>query len=116
MDPILHYVAQSGSRELFRLAVLALAFGVPFALGAFFGDGRVDRPRRSLIFKSIRELVAAIPSDHQTRLRHRRANTSPHDSPLLRILSGSLLGPKGGNGGTNRGKQSDRRSIDAQRR
>jgi CPA2 family monovalent cation:H+ antiporter-2 len=43
---ILHYVAHSGSRELFRLAVLALAlgvafgsaelFGVSFALGAFF--------------------------------------------------------------------------------
>jgi CPA2 family monovalent cation:H+ antiporter-2 len=44
---ILHYVAHTGSRELFRLAVLALAlgvaflaaelFGVSFALGAFFG-------------------------------------------------------------------------------
>jgi CPA2 family monovalent cation:H+ antiporter-2 len=43
---ILHYVAHTGSRELFRLAVLALAlsvafgsaqlFGVSFALGAFF--------------------------------------------------------------------------------
>lgn len=43
---ILHYVAHSGSRELFRLAVLALSlgtafgasaiFGVSFALGAFF--------------------------------------------------------------------------------
>ncbi|MGE3968966.1 MAG: YbaL family putative K(+) efflux transporter [Dongiaceae bacterium] len=43
---ILHYVAHSGSRELFRLAVLAVAlgvafgaselFGVSFALGAFF--------------------------------------------------------------------------------
>jgi len=43
---LLHYVAHSGSRELFRLAVLALAlsvafgsaqlFGVSFALGAFF--------------------------------------------------------------------------------
>jgi len=43
---VLHYVAHSGSRELFRLAVLALAlgvafgaselFGVSFALGAFF--------------------------------------------------------------------------------
>jgi CPA2 family monovalent cation:H+ antiporter-2 len=43
---ILHYVAHSGSRELFRLAVLVLAlgvafgsaelFGVTFALGAFF--------------------------------------------------------------------------------
>lgn len=42
----LHYVAHSGSRELFRLAVLAIAlgvafgsaqlFGVSFALGAFF--------------------------------------------------------------------------------
>lgn len=43
---ILHYVAHTGSRELFRLAVLAIAlgvafgaaelFGVSFALGAFF--------------------------------------------------------------------------------
>ena len=43
---LLHYVAHTGSRELFRLAVLALAlgvaygaaelFGVSFALGAFF--------------------------------------------------------------------------------
>ena len=43
---ILHYVARTGSRELFRLAVLAIAlgtaygsaelFGVSFALGAFF--------------------------------------------------------------------------------
>lgn len=43
---VLHWVAQSGSRELFRLAVLAIAlgvaygsaelFGVSFALGAFF--------------------------------------------------------------------------------
>jgi CPA2 family monovalent cation:H+ antiporter-2 len=43
---ILHYVAHTGSRELFRLAVLAVAlgvaflaaelFGVSFALGAFF--------------------------------------------------------------------------------
>ena len=42
----LHYVAHTGSRELFRLAVLAIAlgvaygaaelFGVSFALGAFF--------------------------------------------------------------------------------
>ena len=43
---ILHYVAHTGSRELFRLAVLAMAlgvafgaaelFGISFALGAFF--------------------------------------------------------------------------------
>ena len=43
---MLHYVAHTGSRELFRLAVLAIAlgvafgaaelFGVSFALGAFF--------------------------------------------------------------------------------
>lgn len=43
---ILHYVAHTGSRELFRLSVLAIAlgvaygsaklFGVSFALGAFF--------------------------------------------------------------------------------
>lgn len=44
---ILHYIAHTGSRELFRLAVLSVAlgvafvaaqlFGVSFALGAFFG-------------------------------------------------------------------------------
>jgi monovalent cation:H+ antiporter-2, CPA2 family len=44
---VLHYAAHTGSRELFRLAVLSLAlgvafgsaelFGVSFALGAFFG-------------------------------------------------------------------------------
>ena len=44
---ILHYTAHTGSRELFRLAVLSIAlgvafaaaelFGVSFALGAFFG-------------------------------------------------------------------------------
>src|SRR4029434_10026891 len=43
---ILHYIAHTGSRELFRLAVLSIAlgiafgaaalFGVSFALGAFF--------------------------------------------------------------------------------
>lgn len=46
IPPILHYVAHTGSRELFRLAVLAISlgvafgaaelFGVSFALGAFF--------------------------------------------------------------------------------
>jgi CPA2 family monovalent cation:H+ antiporter-2 len=46
IPPILHYVVYTGSRELFRLAVLAIAlgvafgaaelFGVSFALGAFF--------------------------------------------------------------------------------
>ena len=45
---VLHYVAHTGSRELFRLAVLSLAlgvaygatelFGVSFALGAFFAS------------------------------------------------------------------------------
>jgi CPA2 family monovalent cation:H+ antiporter-2 len=44
---VLHYIAHTGSRELFRLAVLSVAlgvafiaaelFGVSFALGAFFG-------------------------------------------------------------------------------
>ena len=43
---VLHYIAHTGSRELFRLAVLSIAlgiafgasalFGVSFALGAFF--------------------------------------------------------------------------------
>ena len=59
---ILHYVAHSGSRELFRLSVLVLAlgvafgsaelFGVSFALGAFFAGmvladpPSASRPRR----------------------------------------------------------------------
>ncbi len=33
---VLHYVAHTGSRELFRLAVLALALGVAFAAAEFF--------------------------------------------------------------------------------
>jgi len=34
---ILHYVAHTGSRELFRLAVLALALGVAYVAAALFG-------------------------------------------------------------------------------
>jgi len=34
---ILHYVAQTGSRELFRLAVLAIALGVAFGAAHLFG-------------------------------------------------------------------------------
>jgi K+:H+ antiporter len=34
---ILHYIAHTGSRELFRLAVLAVALGVAFAASALFG-------------------------------------------------------------------------------
>jgi CPA2 family monovalent cation:H+ antiporter-2 len=34
---ILHYVAHTGSRELFRLAVLAIALGVAYAASTFFG-------------------------------------------------------------------------------
>jgi CPA2 family monovalent cation:H+ antiporter-2 len=34
---ILHYVAHTGSRELFRLAVLAIAMGVAFGAAALFG-------------------------------------------------------------------------------
>ncbi len=50
---LLHYVANTGSRELFRLAVLAIAlgvafgaarlFGVSFALGAFFAGMVLSR-------------------------------------------------------------------------
>ena len=50
---ILHYVAHTGSRELFRLAVLAIALGVAFgaaklfgvslALGAFFAGMIAER-------------------------------------------------------------------------
>ena len=52
---LLHYVAHTGSRELFRLAVLAVAlgvafgaaelFGVSFALGAFFAGMVLERIR-----------------------------------------------------------------------
>ena len=51
---LLHYVAHTGSRELFRLAVLAIAlgvaygaamlFGVSFALGAFFAGMVLREP------------------------------------------------------------------------
>lgn len=34
---ILHFVAHSGSRELFRLAVLALSFGTAFGVASLFG-------------------------------------------------------------------------------
>jgi K+:H+ antiporter len=34
---ILHYIAHTGSRELFRLAVLAVALGVAFSAAEFFG-------------------------------------------------------------------------------
>ena len=34
---ILHYIAHTGSRELFRLAVLAIALGVAFGASALFG-------------------------------------------------------------------------------
>jgi CPA2 family monovalent cation:H+ antiporter-2 len=35
--PILHYIAHTGSRELFRLAVLAIALGVAFGASKLFG-------------------------------------------------------------------------------
>ncbi len=54
---VLHYVAHTGSRELFRLAVLAIAlgaaygaaalFGVSFALGAFFAGMILSESRLS---------------------------------------------------------------------
>jgi CPA2 family monovalent cation:H+ antiporter-2 len=54
---ILHYVAHTGSRELFRLAVLSIAlgfaylaaelFGVSLALGAFFGGMILSESRLS---------------------------------------------------------------------
>ncbi|HVI87529.1 MAG TPA: YbaL family putative K(+) efflux transporter [Dongiaceae bacterium] len=34
---LLHYIAQTGSRELFRLAVLAISLGVAFGAAALFG-------------------------------------------------------------------------------
>ena len=34
---LLHYVAHTGSRELFRLAVLAIALGVAYASAELFG-------------------------------------------------------------------------------
>ncbi|HEX2448448.1 MAG TPA: cation:proton antiporter, partial [Methyloceanibacter sp.] len=37
IPPILHYVAHTGSRELFRLAVLSIALGVAYAAAELFG-------------------------------------------------------------------------------
>ena len=52
---VLHYVAHTGSRELFRLAVLAIAlgvayvaaelFGISLALGAFFAGMMLSESR-----------------------------------------------------------------------
>ena len=72
---MLHYVAHTGSRELFRLAVLAIAlgvafgaaklFGVSFALGAFFAgmilsESRTQPPRRGGIAAAARRLRGAV--------------------------------------------------------
>ena len=68
-----------------------------------------------------RPKIAAVPAPQRS--------TDPHASIPADILAlgpscvscsefflGALLGPKGGNGGTSRGKQSDRRSIERSRR
>ena len=72
---LLHYVAHTGSRELFRLAVLAIALGVAygaamlfdvsFALGAFFAGHdperiRAEPARRQRIAAAARRLRGAV--------------------------------------------------------
>ena len=72
---ILHYVAHTGSRELFRLAVLAIAlgvafgaaelFGVSFALGAFFAgmmlsESELEPPGRRRDPAAARRLRGAV--------------------------------------------------------
>ena len=72
---LLHYVAHTGSRELFRLAVLAIAlgvafgaaklFGVSFALGAFFAgmvlsESRAQPARGRGIAAAARRLRGAV--------------------------------------------------------
>jgi hypothetical protein len=74
-----------------------------FTWSTFWGRGSMDTERKlragqappseaqsHVQTKHGRGLVVPIPSDHQARLRRRRVNTSPHDSPPLRTLSESV--------------------------
>src|SRR5204862_470849 len=86
---LLHYIAHTGSRELFRLAVLSVAlgvafiaselFGVSFALGAFFAGMTLSESELSQV---------AAEESLPLRLRRRRAPAiapveSPAEAPLL---------------------------------
>ena len=87
---ILHYVAHTGSRELFRLAVLAIALGVAygaavlfdvsFALGAFFAgmilsESELSQRAADEIAAAARRLRRAVLrlGRHAVRSDHRRA-------------------------------------------
>ena len=84
---ILHYIAHTGSRELFRLAVLAIALGVAFgstklfdvslALGAFFAGMMLrESPRKERLeqaFALHQQLRAQAQAELETP-RHRRWN------------------------------------------
>ena len=69
---LLHYVAHTGSRELFRLAVLAIAlgvafgaaqlFGVSFALGAFFAGMILSESRAQPAGRDRERCRCATPS------------------------------------------------------
>ncbi len=87
---VLHYIAHTGSRELFRLGVLVIAlgfafgsaklFGVSFALGAFFAgmilsESRAEPARRSGDAAAARRVCRALLRfrGHAVRSDHPRA-------------------------------------------
>ena len=91
---LLHYVAHTGSRELFRLAVLAIAlgvaygaamlFGVSFALGAFFAG--MVLAESELSHRAAEEIAAAARRLRGAVLRLGRHAVRP-DHPAARAAA-----------------------------
>ena len=97
---ILHYVAHTGSRELFRLAVLAIALGVAFGAAELFGVSlrarrllrrhdheriRAQPPRRGGIAAAARRLRGAVLRLGRHAVRSRRS-CSTTAWPILATL------------------------------
>ena len=110
---LFHYVAHTGSRELFRLAVLAVAlgvafgaaelFGVSFALGAFFAGMVLSESELSQ--RAAERVPAAAGCLCGSVLRFRRHAVRP---------GGSGTGPLAGgrDGSDHRARQIDRGVFD----
>ena len=103
---VLHFTAHTGSRELFRLAVLAIAlgvaagsaylFGVSLALGAFFAgmilsESELSPPRRAGNPAAPRRLRGAVLRRRRHAVQSRRC-WSPHPLPVLATLFIILFG------------------------
>jgi hypothetical protein len=78
--------------------------------------GAAPASRKQSQVQTSRELMAPILSDHLARLRHRRANTSPHDNRQPRTLPESVPHSNRRRSGAGRNEQSDWRSIEGSRR